>query len=604
MLELTSLSSLPHHCLVLTLDTLTILIDASTPDGRPPANLPSQIDFILLCHSTPNHINALARIALTHPHTQIYSTVPVANLGRLSTLETTPAGPTVVDEPNVKHEEDGDYAYLTHKDVDRVFDRITTLRYSQPTILSHGVTITAYPAGHTIGGTIWNIRKDQENIVVMLDWNHAKERIVGGMLDTKTARLLDRASSVITDVRGSAMKQSPTRKSREQYLIGILPFRRKAHKDSITSALTADQDVLIPAPPPTRTFDLLLLLDTAFHTTPTLQKYPVFYLARTANRAITATKTMLEWLSQEINLQDKPLEFKHIKIVTSYSELTSGASGARLLIVDGVDLEPDTLAHQAFLDFKSSGHLLLFPWKLVNDSTIAGTLLKQWDEASPILSQTTPRSIITVKSTVQIPHTTRIPLTGDDLLHWKRQEKLTRDQKTADAFYEQQSLSLLEDQPSEDEDEDEDLLPSPVGDHRLRGSAILLAEGTYDYWRLRTDPIRAGFRSFPFIEKRKTGDDYGWSIRPEDFLKLEDESKPVVEQVSGIGQKRKWVEEVMEEEGEGPAREVREVREVSVHLRIGYVDLEGLHDGRAVGNLLPRWNTRKLVSFGYIQQMF
>ena len=215
MLQLTSLSSLPHNCLLLTLDSLTILLNASTPDSRPPPNLPSQLDFILLSHSTPTHINALPRIILTRPHTQIYSTVPVATLGRLSTLEATPPGPTVQD---VKSEDE--FEYLTPRDVDKAFDRITTLRYSQPCTLSHGITITAYPAGHSIGGTIWNIRKDQENIVVMLDWNHAKERIVGGMLDIKTLRLLERASCVITDVRGSSTPQAPTRKIREQFLMG------------------------------------------------------------------------------------------------------------------------------------------------------------------------------------------------------------------------------------------------------------------------------------------------------------------------------------------------------------------------------------------------
>ena len=217
MLQLTPLSSLPHNCLLLTLDSLNILINASTADSRPPPNLPFQLDLILLSHSTPTHINALSRIILAHPHTQIYSTVPIATLGRLSTLETTPPGPTVTD--SVKSEEE--YEYLTPKDVDKAFDRITTLRYSQPVILSHGVTITAYPAGHSIGGTIWNIKKDQENIVVMIDWNHAKERIVGGMLDNKTMRLLERASCVITDVRGSSIKQVPTRKTREQFLLGI-----------------------------------------------------------------------------------------------------------------------------------------------------------------------------------------------------------------------------------------------------------------------------------------------------------------------------------------------------------------------------------------------
>ena len=218
MLQLTPLSPLPHNCLLLTLDSFTILLNASTPDSLPPPNLPSQLDFILLSHSTPTHINALPRIALTHPYTQIYSTVPVSTLGRLSTLELTPPGPTVSD---VKSETE--YEYLTNKDVEKVFDRITTLRYSQPTHLSHGIQVTAYPSGHSIGGTIWNIKKDQENIVVMVDWNHARERIVGGTLDGKTLRLLERASCVITDVRGSSQQQIPTRKVREQFFIGMIP---------------------------------------------------------------------------------------------------------------------------------------------------------------------------------------------------------------------------------------------------------------------------------------------------------------------------------------------------------------------------------------------
>jgi cleavage and polyadenylation specificity factor subunit 2 len=193
MLQVTSLSCLPHNCLLLTLDSLSILLNASTPDSLPPANLPSHLDFILLSHST----------------------VPISTLGRLSTLESTPPGATVTD---VKSDEE--YEYLTPKDVEKVFDRIKTVRYSQPVILGHGVTVTAYPAGHTIGGTIWNLRKDQENVVVMLGWNHAKERIVRGMLDVKTLRLLERASCVITDVRGSSIPQVPTRKVREQFLIG------------------------------------------------------------------------------------------------------------------------------------------------------------------------------------------------------------------------------------------------------------------------------------------------------------------------------------------------------------------------------------------------
>ena len=43
----------------------------------------------------------------------------------------------------------------------------------------HGLTITPFPAGHMVGGTIWKIVKDgEEEIVYAVDFNHKKERSV------------------------------------------------------------------------------------------------------------------------------------------------------------------------------------------------------------------------------------------------------------------------------------------------------------------------------------------------------------------------------------------------------------------------------------------
>ena len=40
-----------------------------------------------------------------------------------------------------------------------------------------GLTITALPAGHMIGGAIWKISKEgEEEIVYAVDYNHKKER--------------------------------------------------------------------------------------------------------------------------------------------------------------------------------------------------------------------------------------------------------------------------------------------------------------------------------------------------------------------------------------------------------------------------------------------
>jgi cleavage and polyadenylation specificity factor subunit 2 len=548
MLEITYLSAAESHlCLLLTLDTLTILIDASTEDGKVPVNLPSQLDFILLTHSTESHLNkAFPRIVLTHPNTQVYSTLPVSTLGRLSLQEQTPNAPTV---GSVKSEDE--YEYLSLKDIDNAFDKITTLRYSQPTILSHGITITAYPAGHSIGGTIWNIRKDQENIVIMLDWNHAKERIIGGHLDSKTLRLLDRASCLITDVRGCS-QTIPTRKIREQCFVGKSSLD-SSDTDSVTNALNSGKSVFIPAPPPTRSLELLTLIDS----TKQLHNYPIFYLGKTTQKAISQTRTMLEWLSQDIT-SDSPLSLSSINLVHDYAELSSGKPGPRLVIVDDVNLHPRSFSHQTFLDFKQTGNLMLYPSSRVSPSSISAVLL---EHASMIPS--------TFVKTLTIPHVDRIPLQPDELATYKRTKSLAAEKISAELFQKQYDS---QDELSSEDESDSEVSVKPV-----------VTVG-YDFWAGETK------RLFPFFERRARRDEFGMEVRVEEYSHIED-AKPVVRTVE-LGRKRKWGETETEEV---PEREVRSEMTDEVNVLVEYVDLEGLHDGRAVGNLLPRCNPRKIV---------
>jgi hypothetical protein len=39
-----------------------------------------------------------------------------------------------------------------------------------------GIEITPYAAGHMVGGTIWKIKKEAEEIIYAVDYNHKKER--------------------------------------------------------------------------------------------------------------------------------------------------------------------------------------------------------------------------------------------------------------------------------------------------------------------------------------------------------------------------------------------------------------------------------------------
>jgi cleavage and polyadenylation specificity factor subunit 2 len=102
-----------------------------------------------------------------------------------------------------------------------------------------GITITAYGAGHTLGGTIWKIKKDTDEIVYAVDYNHQKERwdplhmyIVLQTLTTISAHFrhlsptvllgdpLNRPSLLITDSYNALVNQAQ-RRQRDATLFGI-----------------------------------------------------------------------------------------------------------------------------------------------------------------------------------------------------------------------------------------------------------------------------------------------------------------------------------------------------------------------------------------------
>lgn len=94
-----------------------------------------------------------------------------------------------------KHEQ-SDFDMFTLDDVDNAFDKVTQLKYSQHFLLTGtlslillyrtnmcillgkggNIEVTPYAAGHIIGGTIWKIKKETEEIVYAVDYNHKKER--------------------------------------------------------------------------------------------------------------------------------------------------------------------------------------------------------------------------------------------------------------------------------------------------------------------------------------------------------------------------------------------------------------------------------------------
>jgi cleavage and polyadenylation specificity factor subunit 2 len=312
--------------------------------------------------------------------------------------------------------------------------------------------------------------------------------------------------------------------------------------------------VFIPSPPPSRSLELLTLIDSS----PQLHSCPIFYLSKTCLKALSQTRTMLEWLSQDIP-PDAPLTFPSITFTNNYTDLSGGKPGPRLVIVEDANISPETFARQTFLDFKSTGNLLLFPTRRVTHP-LPRTLLSN--------AGTIPASITTQMTIEQVD---RVAPSAEDLAQWKRNKSLEAEKLSQEVFQGYDS----EEQDSDEEPDEED---APLPDKVLQGG--------FDFWRGQVK------RSFPFVERRVRRGEWGVEVRAEEYLHVEEESAPVVEVVVQGGGKRRWGEMVLEEV---PEREVRRKMDIDVNLLVEYVDLEGLHDGRAVGNLLPRCNPRKIV---------
>lgn len=186
-------------------------------------------------------------------------------------------------------------------------------------------------------------------------------------------------------------------------------------------------------------------------------------------------------------------------------------------------------------------------------------------------------------------------------------------------------------------------------DEDLGISILIKKKGVYDF---DSRGKRGRERSFPITVRRKRNDDFGELIRPEDYLRAEEKEEEAVDGAANaaddedenVGKKRKWddvqglganakkpqlsrgsaagdafagdggedgnttgfqdgfepdqldaAEDTEPSEPEGPCKLIYTTKQVSVNLRIAYVEFGGLHDKRSLNMLIPLIQPRKLI---------
>ncbi|KAL2863618.1 cleavage polyadenylation factor subunit CFT2 [Aspergillus lucknowensis] len=378
-----------------------ILVDVGWDDTFDPLDLVElekhvpTLSLILLTHATPSHIGAYVHCCKTFPlFTQIpiYATSPVIALGRTLLQElysSAPLAATFLPKASISElgasisaastasvaEGDGSVEVTsagrillqppTAEEIARYFSLIQPLKYSQPhqPIPSpfspplNGLTLTAYNAGHTVGGTIWHIQHGMESIVYAVDWNQARESVVAGAAwfggsgasGTEVIEQLRKPTALICSTRGGdKFALSGGRKKRDELLL-----------DMIRSTLVKGGTILIPTDTSARVLELAYALehawrDAARDTKDDVLKRGGLYLAgRKANTTMRLARSMLEWMDENI-----VREFEAAEAADGTSQ-SHGTADPRQPKADGKGLGPFTFKHLRIVERKTKLEKLL-----------------------------------------------------------------------------------------------------------------------------------------------------------------------------------------------------------------------------------------------------
>ncbi|TBU05526.1 metallo-beta-lactamase domain-containing protein [Hamiltosporidium magnivora] len=277
---------------LLEIDSQKILINCGTKTDLDSSwvdeykDLIPSLDIIILSHLEIAYTGALPKIINSGFYGRVYSTTPIQVLGKYVFKEQNFSNSTFSTSTN---------QYL-ETDIDMAFDGIISLKYMQPVEIGSDLYISAYNSGHSIGGSIWKICKDNDTILVCIGVNHRKENHLNG-LDIS----IQNPFLCILDTK-YALKPVLNRKERNYYFFGILE-----------NAIINNKKVFIPVKY-SRMPEIAFLLNEYFETKN--EKPEMILYSRYATRYVEMLKTMMEW-SCESNQNN--FVFENIKIFSKFS---------------------------------------------------------------------------------------------------------------------------------------------------------------------------------------------------------------------------------------------------------------------------------------------
>jgi Cft2 family RNA processing exonuclease len=304
-------------CGVLEIGGCTLLLDVGCTERfelealEPLRAIAPRIDAVLLSHPDLAHLGGLpyayGALGLRCP---IYATLPVWRMGQMFLYDAYQARAS---------ECGGRVDGFDLDDVDAAFEHVTQLKYSQTIHLkggrAHGLSLTPLPAGRTLGGALWRVCLESEDVVYAADVCAEQERL----FNPSALPTIKRPSALIATAHAFSRDLAP-RKQRVAQLI-----------EAVVGALRAGASVLLPVDSGARCLEIAHVLDTHWAGAK-LGHYPLAMVGHTALNTLEFAKAHMEWMSDAVirafDVSGQPLSFRHVQPCHSLDELAETLAGA------------------------------------------------------------------------------------------------------------------------------------------------------------------------------------------------------------------------------------------------------------------------------------
>lgn len=546
---------------LVSIDGFNFLVDCGWNDHfdptllQPLSRVASTVDAVLLSHPDTLHLGALPyamrQLGLSAP---VYSTEPVYRLGLL----------TMYDH-YISRKQVSEFDLFTLDDIDSAFQVVKRLNYSENYHLSgkgEGIVIAPHVAGHLLGGTVWKITKDGEDVIYAVDFNHRKERHLNGTVLGSFVR----PAVLITDAY-NALNNQLSRRQRDQEFL-----------DAILKTLRADGNVLLPIDTAGRVLELILILEQYWaqhHLT-----YPIFFLTNVSSSTIEYVKSFLEWMSDSIaksydHTLDNAFLLKHVTLLLNKSELETVPEGPKIVLASMGSLEAGS-SHDIFVEWANDvKNLVLF------------TERGQFASLARMLQADPP------PKAVKVTMSKRVPLVGEELIAYEEEQNRKKE--------EARRASLIKEEESKASHGDELNLSAPMVIDATSSHTSPAVAGMHGggYRDILIDgfvpPPTSVAPMFPFYENSADWDNFGEVINPDEYVIMEEDMDPSSLQVGGDMDGKP-------EEGSAslildtkPSKVVSNELTVQVKCSLTYMDFEGRSDGRSIKSILGHVAPLKLV---------